>query len=59
MVVVDALDERLDLGTLGLSCLRHALGDLLRVTLDTGDEGVREGVRLAAVVDGLDDYDLF
>lgn len=42
-----------------LSGLAHAAGDLLGVALNTGDESVRESVCLAAVVDGLDDDDLF
>jgi len=56
--VVDLLDERLDLALLGLLVLRHAAGDLLGVALDTGDEGVGEGVRLGAVVEGGDDHAL-
>ena len=55
---VDLLDERLDLALLGLLVLRHAAGDLLGVALDTGDEGVGEGVRLGAVVEGRDDQAL-
>lgn len=55
---VDLLDERLDLALLGLLVLRHAAGDLLGVALDTGDEGVGEGVRLGAVVEGRDDHAL-
>lgn len=58
MVVVDDLDERLDLAALALTGLGHAAGDLLGVTLDSGDEGVRERVGLAAVVLGLDNHDL-
>ena len=58
MVVVDDLDERLDLGALGDTLLAHATGDLLGVALDTGDERVREGVSLGALVDGLNDDDL-
>ncbi len=58
MVVVDDLDERLDLGALLLAGLGHAAGDLGRVALDAGNDGVAEGVRLVAVVDGLDDDDL-
>jgi hypothetical protein len=42
VVVVDDLDERLDLW----------------VTLNAGDKGVREGVGLGALVNGLDDDDL-
>jgi hypothetical protein len=58
VVVVDDLDEGLDLGALLLSRLGHAAGDLGRVALDAGNDGVAEGVRLVAVVDGLDDDDL-
>lgn len=58
VVVVDDLDEGLDLGSLLLSCLGHATGDLAGVALDTGDQGVAVGVRLVASVDGLDDHDL-
>ena len=55
VVVVDDLDEGLDLGALVLAGLGHAAGDARRVALDTGDERVAEGVRLVAVVDGLND----
>jgi hypothetical protein len=48
---VDLLDERLDLALLVLLVFRHAAGDLGGVALDAGDEGVREGVRLGAVVE--------
>jgi len=41
VVVVDDLDERLDLRSLGLGVLGHAAGDLRRVALDAGDQGVR------------------
>lgn len=58
VVVVDDLDEGLDLGALLLAGLGHAAGDLGGVALDAGDDGVAEGVRLVAVVDGLDDDDL-
>lgn len=58
VVVVDDLDERLDLGALVLAGLGHAAGDLGGVALDTGNHGVAEGVRLVAVVNGLDDNDL-
>lgn len=58
MVVVDNLNERLDLAALGDAVLGHATGDLGRVALDTGDEGVTEGVGLGAIVDDLDDDDL-
>ena len=58
MVVVDDLDERLHLTPLVLACFRHPAGDLQRVSLDAGDESVRERVLLAAIVLGLDDDDL-
>ena len=58
VVVVDDLDEGLDLGALLLASLGHPAGDLLGVALDAGDQGVAEGVRLVAIVDGLDDDDL-
>lgn len=57
MVVVDDLDEGLHLAALGDAGFAHAAGDGRRVALDAGDEGVREGVRFAAVVLGLDDDD--
>ena len=57
MVVVDDFDERLDLAALVLAGLGHSAGDLERVAVDAGDEGVREGVLFAAVVLGLDDND--
>jgi hypothetical protein len=55
VVVVDNLNEGLNLGPPVLASLAHAAGDLLGVALDAGDDGVAEGVRLVAVVDGLDD----
>lgn len=58
VVVVDDLDEWLHLAALCLAGLGHAAGDLLRVSLDAGDEGVREGVGLATVVLRLDDDNL-
>lgn len=58
MVVVDGLDEGLDLAALGDLLGTHAAGHLAGVALDTGDEGVGEGVLLAALVEGLDDDDL-
>lgn len=58
VVVVDKLDEGLDLVALLLAGLGHAAGDLRRVALDSGDEGVAEGVSLVAGVDRLDDDDL-
>lgn len=59
VVVVDGLDEGLDLGSLLLSRLGHAAGDLGGVALDAGYEGVSIGVCLVAAVDGLDDDDLW
>lgn len=58
VVVVDDLDEGLDLRALGLAGLGHALGDVGRVALDAGDNGVGEGVSLGAVVDGHEEDDL-
>ena len=58
VVVVDDLDEGLDLAALGLAGLGHAAGDLKGVALDAGDDGVRERVRLGAVVDGEEEDDL-
>lgn len=58
VVVVDDLDERLDLGALGLAGLGHAAGDLRRVALNTGDQCVRVWVRLVAGILGLDDHNL-
>ena len=55
---VDLLDKRLDLALLGLLVLRHAASNLLGVALDTGNEGVREGVRLSAVIERRDDHAL-
>ena len=49
VVVVDDLDEWLDLAALVLTGLAHAAGDLLWVALDTGDEGVWEGVLRGSV----------
>lgn len=58
VVVVDDLDERLDLGALGLAGLGHAAGDLGWVTLNTSDQGVRIWVRLVAGILWLDDHNL-
>lgn len=58
MVVVDDLDERLDLVSLLLAGLGHAAGDLGGVSLNAGNQGVTERVRLVAVVNGLDDDNL-
>ena len=58
MVVVDDLDERLDAAALLDRLLTHAAGDLEGVALDTGDDGVREGVGLGASVVRLDNDDL-
>ena len=59
MVVVGHLDERLDVAALVNLLLAHTAGDLQRVALDSGDDGVREGVRLGASVVRLDDDDLY
>lgn len=58
MVVVDNLDEGLDAAALLEGLLAHTAGDLQGVALDTGDDGVGEGVRLRARVLGLDNDDL-
>lgn len=58
MVVVDDLDERLDLVSLLLAGLGHAASDLGGVSLNAGNQGVTERVRLVAVVNGLDDDNL-
>ena len=58
MVVVDDLDEGLDAAAAVDHLLPHAAGDLGGVTLDTGDDGVGEGVRLGASVVRLDNDDL-
>lgn len=58
MVVVDDLDERLDLVSLLLAGLGHAAGDLGGVSLNAGNQGVTERVRLVAVVNRLDDDNL-
>lgn len=58
VVVVDEFDEGLDLGALFLAGFGHAASNLGGVALDARDEGVAEGMRLVAAVDGLDNYDL-
>ena len=58
MVVVDDLDKRLDAAALLNLLGAHAAGDLLGVTLDTGDERVGERVSLGAGVLRLDDDNL-
>ena len=58
MVVVDDLDEGLDAAALLDGLLTHAAGDLEGVALDTGDNGVGEGVSLGARVLRLDNDDL-
>jgi len=40
VVVVDNLDKRLNLGTLGSLLLTHGLGDLERRTFDTSNNGI-------------------
>lgn len=59
VVVVDNLDERLDAAALLDGLLTHAAGDLQGVTLDTGNDGIGEGVRLGASVVRLDNDDLY
>lgn len=58
VVVVDDLDEGLDAAAAVDELLTHAAGHLQGVALDTGDDGVGEGVRLGASVVGLDNNDL-
>ena len=58
VVVVYRLDEGLDLGSLVLARLGHALCDLLGVPLDAGHQGVAVGVQLVAGVGNLNDHDL-
>lgn len=58
VVVVDDLDEGLDAAAAVDKLLAHAAGHLQRVTLDTGDDSVGEGVRLRAGVLRLDNDDL-
>lgn len=58
MVVVDDLDERLDAAALLDLLGAHATSHLGGVALDTGDEGIGEGVGLGAGVLRLDDDDL-
>ena len=43
MVVVNNLNERLNLGTLGSLLLTHGLGDLEGRTLDTSNNGITVG----------------
>jgi hypothetical protein len=50
VVVVDNLDERLDLGALGNLLLAHGAGNLKRVTLDTGNDGITVGSVLGTFV---------
>jgi hypothetical protein len=59
VVVVDNLDEGLDAAALLDHLLTHAAGDLQGVTLNAGDDGIGEGVRLGAGVVGLDNDDLY
>ncbi|KAI3482410.1 hypothetical protein L1887_54966 [Cichorium endivia] len=59
VVVRDDLDERLDLGALGNLLGPHALGHLLRVSLDTSGNNVGESLLLGAVIELLDDDNLF
>jgi hypothetical protein len=52
------LDERLDLAAACEFLGSHALGDLQRVALDAGDDGVGVGALLGALIKLLDDNDL-
>lgn len=58
VVEVDDLDERLDLGSVRDLLGAVLAGDLERVALNAGNEGVAEGVRLRALLVGLDDHNL-
>ena len=58
MGVVDRLDERLDLASLGHSIFAHPSRNLQRISLDASDQGVGERVRLGAGVERLDDDNL-
>lgn len=58
VIVVDQFDEWLDLAALLLTSLGHSSRDLARVSLNAGDQCMREGMGLGAAVQGLDDHDL-
>lgn len=58
VVVVNDLDERLDAAAAVDELLAHTTGNLEGVALDTGDDGVGEGVRLGASIVRLDNDDL-
>ena len=53
------LDERLDLAPGSQLLLAHALGHFSRVALDSGNNGVGEGMFGGALIQLLDDDDLF
>lgn len=59
VVVGDDLNERLDLGALGDLLGTHALGDLGGVSLNTGGDNEGERVLLGAVIELLDDDNLW
>jgi hypothetical protein len=50
VVVVDNLDERLNLGTLGGLLLTHGLGDLEGRTFDTSNDGITIGSILGSFI---------
>lgn len=58
VVVVDDLDEGLDAAAAVDKLLAHTAGNLQGVALDTGDDGIGEGVGLGARVVRLDNDDL-
>lgn len=58
VVVVDDLDERLDLGSLGNLLSTLSLGDLQWVSFNTGNQSMTEWVRLGTFVMWLDDHNL-
>jgi len=55
MIVVQALQERLDLGLLLQLVLAHLLGHLAGVSVDAGNERMTEGFLRGTIVRGLDD----
>lgn len=58
VVVRDHLDKRLNLGSLSNLLGTHALGHLLRVSLNAGSDNVRERLVLGTIIELLDDDNL-
>jgi hypothetical protein len=50
MIVVDNLDKRLNLGTLGNLLLTHRLGNLERSTFNTSNNGITIGSFLGTFI---------